>query len=175
MNKQYSPSQFNHIDVENNLNLLYVTVKPGTTKGFLGTKSEIDNNSVINLGVYDLSTDNLLYVFDQTEEQKIEAILFEVKYSRRDRRIEYNTHHTFHLINNVIPEEIPLSENIFIVREGANPEEKEFWTCTKRGADKKLIKTFRSEEIWKIDVKNRKVLFIKRAPNELLIESCFLG
>jgi len=175
MHKHYAHTPFNHIDVENNLNLLYVTVKPeAATKGFLPSKSEVAKETAINLGVYDLSSESLHYVFDKNEKQKIEAILFEVKYSRKDRRIEYNNSFSHHLINNVITEEVALSENIFIVREGKTPEVKEFWTCTKRGKDKKLIKTFGSDMLWRIDVKNRKAIFIKRTPNNLTIESHIL-
>jgi len=154
------------IEVEKNFNLMYVTVNPSISKGIVMAKSELDTQRITNLGIYNLNTSELTYLFKQGANQELRTLLFESCYDEDKKRIEFNNESN-HLINNRSIANREISNLLFLVREGKKTGEFEFWKSTKDGQEKELIRTFNNDEIWRLDVKNRKLIFIEKLSDQL--------
>ncbi len=159
-------SEINH---DEQLNILYITVNPSSSTGLVRTKKEMNRNEISNLAIYNINTSTLSYLFDHQENKRILRFLFETGYNEVSESMGFN-HHSSAILNKDIKKREP-SNTLFLVTEGKKKDSFEFWKASKTGDSKELVKTFGSKDDWKLDVLNKKILFITKQPNEVKVET----
>ncbi len=170
MYKDYRYNSIPEIGLEPNHNLMYIAMNPSVDKGLMRSKKAVDKHSIINIGIYNVATEELTYLFDKNEAQKIHHLLYEVHYDEDKGCIRFNMENG-HLINNSGVAKRTTVNQLFIIREGKKAEEFEFWMSTKEGKEKQLIKRFFKKDLWRIDVRHQKIIFVEKHPNELKVET----
>ena len=157
-------------EYDREFNLLYIKVNPTLKTGIVKSKRHIDENILSNLAIYDIEKDNLIHFFEKEEQKTIMAYLYETSYNEKLEKMTFNrsSHNIFN--NDKIPKR-EKSDKLFVITKKPGGEECEMWVSSRLGHDKKLIQTFPKNLDWKIDVFNKKVLFIYKLENEIRVES----
>lgn len=165
-----SYNEYLDADYDRDFNLLYIEVNPTIRTGIVKSKKEVDGNKVSNLAIYNIETGDLTYFFEKGSKQNIRHYFFEVFYDEEKERMRLNKESRMIFNNKKIPKR-PASDILFLVNEKENKEEVELWQSSKKGENKKLVKTFSKKMDWRIDVFNQKILFLYQLENEVRVEA----
>jgi len=157
-------------EIDSEFNFLYVTIHPTVNQGILMASAEMDKSITSNIGIYNLKDGTTSYLFDQNENKRILSFYFEKNYNEAHHRIDFNNS-TSHIINNEKIDKRATMDRLFVVTEGNSKEELELWRFTKAGDSKQLVKTFSEKDAWKLDVVNQKILFIRKSPHKVQVDS----
>ncbi len=125
---------------------------------------------ITNLAIYDTLAKTTSYFFDNKENQQILDLVYETGYDRRERSMDFYTYRSSKILHNRLTEERPAVNKIILLREGKKKGTYEFWQSDKKGENKILLHTSNSKDQWRIDVKNRKLLFFEKTANEVHVE-----
>jgi len=161
---------FFDLDYERDLNLLYVEINPTIKTGITKTKKQIQRNKISNLAIYEIEKNSLSYFFKEESKNDIKFYFYENFYNEKEEMIEFNRD-SYHISNNNKIEKRALENKLFVINEKKEGDEYELWISSKLGTDKKLVKVFSKKVEWKIDVYNKKILFLSSTLNGISIES----
>jgi len=161
-----------HLDFsfERDFNLLYTQVNPVIKTGILKEKKEIQKNKVSNLAIYEIGSGKLIYFFEEGSINDIKHFFYENSYNEKLEKIDFNKEH-YRLSNNVNIKNRKLANKLFVITEKSERKECELWISSKSGTNRRKINTFPEDTAWRIDVFNKKVLFVMERENKVEIES----
>jgi len=168
-------SGYRETEYEKNHKLLYIKVNPTIeSTGYRSSKSETKEDVISNIGIYDLDKETTTYFFEKNTDKRIKLFIYEVAYYEKEEEDEqyfsFNTYPNNIINNNKVPKR-PVNDSVLIITEGKEKGESEFWLSDKHGKNTQLIKRTESNTIWKLDVLNKKLIFIHKLTNELKVES----
>lgn len=158
-----------------NANLLYIKINPTIEVVKTGlvrnkTESEINTSVISNIAVYDVVNDNIKYLFDKGENINIQDFVFEKGYNSDSKMMLFNTDNS-NLCNNNDIEERPCSDHLFLYVDNKSNGTYDFWKASKTKGTKELVKSFKTDTIYRLDPRHQKIIFINKLPNEVNIES----
>ena len=172
--QKHTPRPYANSDYDRDFNLLYIFVSPTEKQKSGIVKSRVDENSLLttNLGIYDIGKDQLSHFFDIGTDKLIRRVYYERSYDAENKRMVFNVEDG-HIFNNHEIEKREKFDVLFILAWNRKEEIFEFWRSSRLGEDKVLLQTYSEDEkvIPKIDVFNKKVLFIKKLENKVEVEA----
>ncbi|MFK7936770.1 MAG: hypothetical protein AB8G22_24870 [Saprospiraceae bacterium] len=157
-------------EYDREFNLLYIKVNPTIKTGIVKSKTEVDIKTISNLAIYEIEKDNLIHFFEKGTKNKIVHYFYETCYNEKLERMDFNTQ-SYQIFNNQNIEKREKSDKLFMVTEKEQTNEYELWISSRSGINKQMVKRFQKELDWRIDVYNKKVLFIHKLENEIKVTS----
>lgn len=161
---------------EKNYNLLYFKVynlpqgDKATRSTFSKKKTSPPPINCTNVALYDIATDSTSYLFDTSSERKIQLFLFEQAYDFEHQKLLFNSNIGNIINNEELPHTEPKDKLLFLLEDTAQ-KKIEFWTSDKKGNGLEMIKAIPWNLTWKLDIKNKKIIFIEALHNAINIES----
>ena len=181
LRSKYNPSNDN-IDYDSINNLFYLRTHPEvpevkSSKATLINRSKpskmvLDSGSVSNIAIYDIINNQTDYLFDNNNDRRIYHLLFETGYDADEEIMHFNKQ-TNILINQEQTDTRTISDKLFIVTNSDKIKEYKFWTATRNGKNLQCIHTYRNDVRARIDVKNKKILFIDSSHNNQIKITAF--
>ncbi len=144
----------------------------------LNKKDIPDTSTIINVSVY-TTDEKSKYIFPADNKDSITDFIFENSADIQNKQILYNidTNYKYgsrHIKNNSGILRTDVSDNIIIVTEDKKNKQRKFWRCSKTGNTLVNVYSYNYETDyvrWYIDTKSRKIVFIKQAGTQNLIQS----
>ncbi|WP_156026942.1 hypothetical protein [Sporocytophaga myxococcoides] len=161
---------------ETNLNLQYIGVED--TLKIIENKNKVRKKEITrDVVVYDISKQQMNYIFKDTVKRTISGFYFESKYFPEYGSIEFNNEYSLdryedkglfrHSNNRYIPSR-PLSNSIILVAEVSGVET--IWVCDKYGNNLKKLTEIENGWRWEIDVRNQMIRLISQQGSKLIIK-----
>lgn len=144
----------------------------------LNKKDTPDTSTIINVSVY-TTDEKSKYIFPADNKDSITDFIFENSTDIQNKQILYNIDTDYkygsrHIKNNSGILRTDVSDNIIIVTEDKKNKQRKFWRCSKTGNTLVNVYSYNYETDyvrWYIDTKSRKIVFIKQAGTQNLIQS----
>lgn len=158
----YSPSID---DYDPDTGLYYKSVSSKEKSGFLSEHPR----SIVNLYIYDPTSDKGVYLFPEKKNFQIVSITFEK--AVEGGSVDFFNQYSFFVKNNHHIEPRKPKSSMLIVTQDIKTEEKTFYLAEKDGSTLTEIMTIAPSQSWHIDVKNSVVRVVTQSDLEITIEN----
>ena len=152
------------------LNLLYIKVNPSVKSGIVKSKTEVDTSTISNLAIYDIEKDKLIHFFEKGSINNIIYYFYETSYNEEREKMMFNKDIP-HITNNINIKQREKSDKLFVLNLVPDTEKYELWTSSRSGENIRMLHEFPKGLDWRIDIYNRKFIFIYRFPNEISVKA----
>jgi hypothetical protein len=177
--------EYNYYKIINNncysptSNLQYIGVID--TVAVAGYKGKLQDRYITsNIAVYDITKNQINYIFNTPVKQTIIGFSFESSFNEKFKTIEFNNIEittdyqnglNYAFSNNFNITNRPLSNNLIVITEDFEHKNKTIWICDKYGNNLRKAFEFTNDWSWDIDVRNQTIRLSRQINSKIEIKN----